>query len=116
MSALMALRAWAAGRLEAGVPVREVADDVLRAGPSLAFVAVAVAVLVDDIDAVTDELDTFLASPLVWQMENARAPGSAPARPSGTRLPPVRADDEQRGHAPGPTVWRRAPGSPAPGR
>jgi hypothetical protein len=31
MSALMALRAWAAGRLEAGVPVREVADDVLQA-------------------------------------------------------------------------------------
>ena len=75
MSALMALRAWAAGRLEAGVPVREVADDVLRAGTSLAFVAVAVAVLVDDIDAVTDELDTSLASPLVWQLENARAAG-----------------------------------------
>ena len=75
MSALMALRAWAAGRLEAGVPVREVADDVLQAGTSLAFAAVAVAVLVDDIDAVTDELDTFLASPLVWQLENARAAG-----------------------------------------
>ena len=75
MSALMALRAWAAGRLEAGVPVREVADDVLRAGTSLAFVAVAVAVLVDDINAVSDELDTSLASPLVWQLENARAAG-----------------------------------------
>lgn len=75
MSALMALRAWAAGRLAAGVPVREVADDVLQAGTSLAFTAVAVAVLTDDIDAVTDELDTFLASPLVWQLENARAAG-----------------------------------------
>ena len=75
MSALMALRAWAAGRLEAGVPVREVADDVLQAGTSLAFAAVAVAVLVDDIVAVSDELDTFLASPLVWQLENARAAG-----------------------------------------
>jgi hypothetical protein len=75
MSALMALRAWAPGRLAAGVSVREVADDVLQAGTSLAFAAVAVAVLADDIDAVTDELDTFLASPLVWQLENARAAG-----------------------------------------
>lgn len=75
MSALMALRAWAAGRLDAGVPVREVADDVLRAGTSMAFLSVAVAVLVHGIDAVSDELDTFLASPLVWQLENARAAG-----------------------------------------
>jgi hypothetical protein len=39
---------------------------VLQAGTSLAFAAVAVPVLVRDIDAVTDDLDTFLASPLVW--------------------------------------------------
>jgi hypothetical protein len=75
MSALMALRAWADGRLRAGDPVSEVADDVLQAGTSLAFAAVAAAVLSDHIDAVTDELDTFLASPLVWQLESARASG-----------------------------------------
>ena len=46
-----------------------------RPATSLAFAAVAVAVLVDDIDAVTDELDTFLASPLVWQLENAGVAG-----------------------------------------
>jgi len=70
-----ALRSWAAGRVKARIPVREVADDVLQAGASLAFPAVAVAVLVHEIDAVTDELDAFLASPLVWQLENARAAG-----------------------------------------
>ena len=75
MSALMALRAWAAGRLKAGVPVREVADHVLQVGTSLAFMAVAVAVFVHDIDAVADELDPFLAGPLVWRLENARAAG-----------------------------------------
>jgi hypothetical protein len=89
MSALMALRAWAAGRLKAGVASREVADDILQAGTSLAFAAVAVAVLVHDIDAVTDELDSFLASPLVWQLENARAAGERTG-------PAIRDEDSSR--------------------
>lgn len=75
MSALMALRAWAAARRQAGVPLRQVVDDILHAGTSLAFLAVAVAVLVHDIDDVGDELDPFLARPLIWEMESARAAG-----------------------------------------
>jgi len=75
MSALMALRAWAAGRRQAGAPLRQVVDDVLHAGTSLAFAAVAVSVLVHDIDNVSDELDPFLARPLIWELENARAAG-----------------------------------------
>lgn len=73
MSALMALGRWAGDRRLAGAPLREVIDDVLRAGTSLATVAVAVAVIVHDIGQVTDELDPFLASPLIWHMELGRA-------------------------------------------
>lgn len=78
MSALMALHAWAADRRRDGAPVREVVDDILNAGSSLALVAVAVAVLAQDIDAVDAELDPFLAHPLVWSLENARLPLGPP--------------------------------------
>ena len=89
MSALMALGRWAGGRRRDGVTLREVVDDILRAGTSLAIVAVAVAVLVHDINQVTDELDPFLASPLIWDMEITRALGELGG-------PAIRGQDWQR--------------------
>ncbi|WEO94653.1 hypothetical protein A6P39_011915 [Streptomyces sp. FXJ1.172] len=91
MSALMALRAWAADRQRAGAPLREIVDSVLHAGGSLAFVAVAVALLVHDIDHVSEELDPFLAHPLVWHLENGRATGLR-TRPSTPGVDSPRAD------------------------
>lgn len=84
MSALMALHAWAAGRRQDGAPLREVVDDVLGAGTSLALVAVAVAVLTQDLDTVDDALDPFLAHPLVWFVESARLPRALGIRQSQT--------------------------------
>lgn len=73
MSALMALREWAEVEISASRPLRDVVNDVLGTGASLAFVAVAYSVLVEHLDAVTEELDSFLAEPLIWDLETARA-------------------------------------------
>lgn len=69
LSALMALRARAVQQIKDGHPPHEVRDTVLSAGTSLGFVSVAVSALVDQIDRLTDELDPFLAHPLVWLLE-----------------------------------------------
>ena len=70
--------AWAARRQSTGVPVRVIVDDILKAGTSPGFVAIAVDVLVADIGNLDDELDPFLAHPLVWDMMSALAPGDIP--------------------------------------
>jgi energy-coupling factor transporter ATP-binding protein EcfA2 len=83
MSALMALHAWAVDRRGSGAPLREVIDEVMGAGSSLALVAVAISVLVQDLDAVGDALDPFLIHPTVWALEQGLS-----AQPLGT-LPPA---------------------------
>lgn len=90
LSALMALRAWAVERLRSGDDPATVRDDILSAGSSLAFPAVALSALVDDVDRVTDEIDMFLTHPLVWHLEIARVThehgGTALDVPDATRL------------------------------
>jgi hypothetical protein len=90
LSALMALRAWASGQIREGARAATVRDTVLGAGTSLAFPAVALSVLVENIDAVHDELDPFLVHPLVWHLEIERqvseSGGTALDVPEATRL------------------------------
>ncbi len=90
LSALMALRAWTAEQVRNGTPPAAARDRVLGAGTSVAFASVAVSVLIDAIDQVTDELDMFLVHPLVWHLEVSRkvheSGGTALAVPESTRL------------------------------
>lgn len=72
MSALAALRQWGIGQARAGESPAQVRDLVLGAGTSLAFASVALSILVDQIDLVTDEIDPFLEHPRVWQLESSR--------------------------------------------
>lgn len=72
MSALLALREWAAGSARSGTPVRDVVEDVLRCGRSLGLVAVAYSILVENIEQLTSELDAFLEHPLIWDLETPR--------------------------------------------
>ncbi len=89
LSALMALRQWAVGRIKDGDPPRAVRDALLSAGRSVAFVSVALSALVDRIDDVVDELDPFLPHPLIWHIEIARVThehGTALDVPDATHL------------------------------
>ncbi|WP_203809480.1 ATP-binding protein, partial [Actinoplanes couchii] len=108
MSALMALRAWAKTQLVAR-PLADVLDDVLSAGESVAFPAVAYSLVVLDLAAAGDTVDAFLEHPAVWDMEIARIVGeSGPFRASddqeALQVPPdqiaiwmvVTGDDERR--------------------
>jgi hypothetical protein len=71
MSALMALREWGLKQVEQR-PVGEVVEQILSMGESIAFVAVALSVLITRIDDVTDELAPFLEQPDIWHLESAR--------------------------------------------
>ncbi len=89
LSALMALRAWGVRRIRRGDAPADVRDDILFAGSSLAFVSVAVSVLVDVFDTLTDELDMFLEHPLFWRLEHLRSTrehGTALKIPDALRL------------------------------
>lgn len=89
LSALMALRQWAVGRIKEGDAPRAVRDALLATGTSLAFVSVALSTLVDRIDDVVDELDPFLPHPLLWHLEIARVThehGTALDVPDATHL------------------------------
>ncbi|MGD0703186.1 MAG: hypothetical protein ABSA02_25280 [Trebonia sp.] len=88
VSAFLELRTWAARQWSTGVPVRVIIDDILKAGTSPAFVAVAVDVLLRDIGNVTDELDPFLAHPLAWDMMSAIALGEIPGPSAETEDSP----------------------------
>lgn len=68
----MALREWALRETEQR-PVSEVTAQILNVGDSIAFLAVALSVLIARIDDVTDELDPFLEQPRVWKLERARS-------------------------------------------
>lgn len=56
----------------AGMPVRDVATMMLTRAEDLATVGLVVGFLVRHLDAVTDELDDFLAHPELWELELAR--------------------------------------------
>lgn len=74
MSALMALRSWAKAQLETR-PMTSVLDDVLSAGDSVAFAAVAYSLVVLDLAAAGDLTDAFLEHPAVWDLEAGRVVG-----------------------------------------
>ena len=74
MSALMALRSWAKVQLETR-PIASVLDDVLSAGDSVAFAAVAYSLVVLDLAAAGDLTDAFLEHPAVWDLEAGRIIG-----------------------------------------
>lgn len=71
LSAAMALAEWAVGQLEHR-PLDDVLDQALSVSHTFAIPAVAFALCVARLDLVTDQLDTFLEHPLVWDMEQAR--------------------------------------------
>ncbi len=71
-SALRALERAADQFLQAGVPLRQVMQALLADAVSLAEVGLVVGVLSRHIDSVGDELDAFLASPDIWQLEYFR--------------------------------------------
>lgn len=71
-SALMALRQWASAQLSLGVPPKDVKFQILGAGSSLAFAAVAWFVMLEHLDLIVDEMDDFLVQPHVWALESTR--------------------------------------------
>lgn len=71
MSALIALREWALQETKQR-PVNDVVTQIRNIGDSIAFLAVALSLLIAHINDVTDELDSFLEQPRVWQLEHAR--------------------------------------------
>ncbi|WP_285628255.1 hypothetical protein [Kineosporia sp. NBRC 101677] len=87
MSALMALRAWTRPQLETR-PLADVLDDVLSAGTSVAFPAVAYSLLVSNLAAAGDMIDAFLEHSDVWDLEIGRVVGestlSAPTEDQAT--------------------------------
>ncbi len=91
LSALMALRAWASGQIREGARAATVRDTVLGAGTSLAFPAVALSVLVENIDAVHDELDRSWSTRWsgIWR-SNARSASRAAPRWTCRRRPGCR--------------------------
>lgn len=72
-SSLMALDLMMHHMLEAGMELRHVAQLPLRHVGTAAGAGLAYGFLVRHLDRVTDELDDFLAQPLVWSFENRRA-------------------------------------------
>ncbi len=74
MSALMALRVWAKEQLSTRT-LADVLDEVLGAGTSVAFPAVAYSLLVPDLPAAGSILDSFLEHPSVWNLEAGRIVG-----------------------------------------
>ncbi|MFE4972859.1 hypothetical protein ACFRAR_12175 [Kitasatospora sp. NPDC056651] len=74
ISALMALRAWAKEQF-ATRPLEDVLDEVLGAGKSVAFPAVAYSLLIPDVAAAGPILDGFLELPEVWDLEIGRTAG-----------------------------------------
>ncbi|MFF2619717.1 hypothetical protein [Kitasatospora sp. NPDC058046] len=72
-SSLMALDLMLHRMFEAGMELRHVAQFPLRHVGTAAGAGLAYGFLVRHLDSVTDELDDFLALPLVWSFENRRA-------------------------------------------
>lgn len=92
MSALMALRVWAKEQLATRL-LSDVTNDVMGAGTSVAFPAVAYSLLVSDLSASEGLLDVFLALPEVWDLEIGRTSGGSgrfhmPADHEALRLRP----------------------------
>lgn len=71
ISALLALHEWATDQAK-NRPFAEVADEVLGMGDSLAFVAIALSLLISNFNSLTDELDPYLEKPVIWHMERSR--------------------------------------------
>ena len=72
MSALIALREWALQETEQRT-LRDVVAQILDIGDSIAFLAVALSILITRIDDLTDEFDPFLEQPRIWHLEYARS-------------------------------------------
>ena len=89
ISAMLALHEWAASEL-ATRPIEDVVTDVLECGESLAFVAVAWAVIVEALPGAERLIDPFLIHPLLWHYETGRLVHEnsilAPPLPEESRL------------------------------
>jgi hypothetical protein len=89
LSSLLALHEWARGELQRR-PIADIVSDILGCGESLAFVAVAWAVLAEHPSEAGNLVDMFLTHPLLWHFETQRIvhEGSilAPPLPEGSRL------------------------------
>lgn len=72
ISALMALEDWADSAIRVGVAVRKLTELLLEGAHNLAMVGLVYGILARYLDAVTDELDGYLRSPTVWQLEFGR--------------------------------------------
>ncbi len=75
VSALLAMERVAEGWLDAGVTPAQVVRALLEGCENLAVPGMLFGLLSRNIENVTDELDPFLAEPVVWQLEFARAIG-----------------------------------------
>jgi hypothetical protein len=75
MSALLAMERVVEGWLDAGVTAAQVVNVLLEGCENLAVPGMLFGLLVRHVDKVTNELDPFLAEPIVWQLEFARATG-----------------------------------------
>ncbi|MFF7656908.1 hypothetical protein ACFZCY_45220 [Streptomyces sp. NPDC007983] len=89
MSALMALERWLESQVAVGsVSVRQAARVVVERVGTVAGAGLAYGLLARHRGDVTDELDAFLALPVVWQLENGRVVSSqAMGRASAERTP-----------------------------
>ena len=73
MSALLSLELFMDGCVQSGLKPGAIAKRVFRDATTLASAGLCFGFLVRHIDRITAELDDFLAVPLVWQLEFARA-------------------------------------------
>lgn len=73
ISALMALEDWADNMIRIGIPVRKLVEILLEGAHNLAMAGLGYGILARHLDAVTDELDGYLRSPVVWHLEFNRA-------------------------------------------
>lgn len=99
MSALFSLEIRLDELVRAGVPVSTVASWVLRDATTLASAGLIYGFLVRHIEQVTDELDGFLSSPEVWELEFSRKVSEGWLHVQGVD-PPERVGRERRGWTP----------------
>ncbi|WP_170251436.1 hypothetical protein, partial [Streptomyces paromomycinus] len=93
MSALMALDRWLESHIEGGLlSVGQAARVVVGQVGTVAGAGMAYGLLARHREKVTDELDAFLALPVVWQLENTRVVASQTLgrRGASTDVPPTR--------------------------
>ncbi|MCC3276560.1 hypothetical protein LJ753_11840 [Arthrobacter sp. zg-Y20] len=77
MSALLAMERVAESWLDAGESPEQVLETLLEGCENLAVPGMLFGLLTRHLDKVKDELDRFLAEPIVWQLEFARLAGES---------------------------------------